>query len=153
MPIASINPEKNNFPHCLRLWHAPTSASRPQKKHRTNDLCGGFFARVALASLDPEPGAFANEIKPYSERARQSPISIMEVSFLMKQTIKTSRTAGYLEKIFRELNAHYFNNEIEEPIITIQSTPRAYGHVTVSKAWHKSNGRAAPRTEPRRWHA
>ena len=24
--------------------------------------------------------------------------------------------------------------------ITIQSTPRAYGHVTVSKAWHKSNG-------------
>ena len=58
----------------------------------------------------------------------------------MKQTIKTSRTAGYLEKIFRELNAHYFNNEIEEPIITIQSTPRAYGHITVSKAWHKSNG-------------
>ena len=58
----------------------------------------------------------------------------------MKQTIKTSRTAGYLEKMFRELNDHYFNSEIEEPIITIQSTPRAYGHVTVSKAWHKSNG-------------
>ena len=55
----------------------------------------------------------------------------------MKQTIKTSRTAGYLEKIFRVLNEHYFNNEIEEPIITIQSTPRAYGHVTVAKAWSK----------------
>ncbi len=53
----------------------------------------------------------------------------------MKETIKTSRTAGYLEKIFRTLNAQYFNNEIEEPIITIQSTPRAYGHVTVAKAW------------------
>ena len=58
----------------------------------------------------------------------------------MKQTIKTSRAAGYLEKMFRSLNGHYFNNELEEPIITIQSTPRAYGHVTVSKAWHKSNG-------------
>lgn len=58
----------------------------------------------------------------------------------MKQTIKTSRTAGYLEKLFRTLNERYFDNTIEEPIITIQSTPRAYGHVTVSKAWHKANG-------------
>ena len=47
----------------------------------------------------------------------------------MKQTIKTSRTAGYLEKIFRALNEHYFSGVIEEPVITIQSTPRAYGHV------------------------
>ena len=55
----------------------------------------------------------------------------------MKDTTRTSRTAGYLEKIFRALNAHYFNGELEEPIITIQSTPRAYGHVTVSKTWSK----------------
>lgn len=55
----------------------------------------------------------------------------------MKETVKTSRTAGYLEKIFRALNAKYFDNQLEEPIITIQSTPRAYGHVTVAKAWHK----------------
>ena len=58
----------------------------------------------------------------------------------MKQTVKTSRAAGYLEKMFRSLNAHYFEGVLEEPIITIQSTPRAYGHVTVAKAWHKSNG-------------
>lgn len=53
----------------------------------------------------------------------------------MKETVKTSRTAGYLEKIFRALNARYFQNQLEEPIITIQSTPRAYGHVTVGKTW------------------
>lgn len=58
----------------------------------------------------------------------------------MKETVKTSRTAGYLEKIFRKLNAYYFNSMLEEPIITIQATPRAYGHVTISKTWHKSNG-------------
>ena len=57
----------------------------------------------------------------------------------MKETIKTSRTAGYLEKIFRALNNDWFGGELEEPIITIQSTPRAYGHVTVSKIW-KSRG-------------
>ena len=35
----------------------------------------------------------------------------------MKQTVKTSRTAGYLEKMFRALNENYFDGEIEEPII------------------------------------
>ena len=55
----------------------------------------------------------------------------------MKQTVRTSRTAGYLEKIFRAVNEHYFDGALEEPIITIQSTPRAYGHVTVGKTWSK----------------
>ncbi len=54
----------------------------------------------------------------------------------MKETTKTSRTAGYLEKLFRKLNAEFFaGEEIAEPIITIQNTPEAYGHVTVCKVW------------------
>lgn len=57
----------------------------------------------------------------------------------MKETVKTSRTAGYLEKIFRALNADFFDGELEEPIITIQSTPRAYGHVTVAKTWKRKD--------------
>lgn len=55
----------------------------------------------------------------------------------MKETVKTSRTAGYLEKIFRALNQEFFDGELEEPIITIQSTPRAYGHVTVGRTWKR----------------
>lgn len=57
----------------------------------------------------------------------------------MKETVKTSRTAGYLEKIFRALNRDFFSGELEEPIITIQSTPHAYGHVTVSKTWKRKD--------------
>lgn len=57
----------------------------------------------------------------------------------MKETIRTSRTAGYLEKIFRAVNADSFGGVIEEPIITIQSTKNAYGHVTVGKAWKRKN--------------
>ena len=57
----------------------------------------------------------------------------------MKETIKTSRTAGYLEKIWRALNTKYFGGQLEEPIITIQSTPKAYGHVTVAKAWTRGD--------------
>ncbi len=55
----------------------------------------------------------------------------------MKETTKTSRTAGYLEKIFRTLNADSFGGELEEPIITIQSTPGAYGHISVHRTWQR----------------
>ena len=53
----------------------------------------------------------------------------------MKSTIKTSRTAGQLEKMFRELNKHYYNGELPEPIITLKKTPSAYGHITTVKTW------------------
>ena len=55
----------------------------------------------------------------------------------MKKTVKTSRSAGYLEKMFRTINADSFSGEIEEPIITIQTTPGAFGHVTVNKTWKR----------------
>ena len=55
----------------------------------------------------------------------------------MKELVKMSRTAGYLEKMFRILNNKYFGGKLEEPIITVQSTPRACGHVTVGKSWRK----------------
>ena len=32
-----------------------------------------------------------------------------------------------------------FGGELDEPIITIQSTPRAYGHVTVAKTWKRKD--------------
>lgn len=53
----------------------------------------------------------------------------------MKELVKYSRVTGYLEKLYRELNQDKFNGELEEPVITIQSTPRCCGHVTVGKVW------------------
>lgn len=53
----------------------------------------------------------------------------------MKELVKNSRVCGYLEKIYRQLNADKFGGELEECIITVQSTPRAYGHVTCAKVW------------------
>jgi len=57
----------------------------------------------------------------------------------MKETVKTSRAAGQLEKMFRTLNRDSFGGELEEPIITIQSTPGAFGHVTVGKTWKRKD--------------
>ena len=53
----------------------------------------------------------------------------------MKEITKTSRLAGQLEKLFRLLNEDFFDGQLETPIITIQSTPRAYGHYSVHPIW------------------
>lgn len=53
----------------------------------------------------------------------------------MKQLTEYKRVAGYLDKIFNLLNESYFENALSKPVITIQSTPKAYGHITCAKVW------------------
>lgn len=49
----------------------------------------------------------------------------------MKQLTSYNRVAGYLNKIFDLLNAEYFECTLSRPTITIQSTPKAYGHFSL----------------------
>ena len=49
----------------------------------------------------------------------------------MKQLTSYNRAAGYLNKIFDLLNAEYFESELSRPTITIQSTPKCYGHFSL----------------------
>ena len=49
----------------------------------------------------------------------------------MKQLTSYNRAAGYLNKIFDLLNEAYFESELSRPTITIQSTPKAYGHFSL----------------------
>lgn len=53
----------------------------------------------------------------------------------MKEMVKSSRVTGYLEKMYRQLNIDKFDGKLEEPIITVMDTPKAYGHVTCSRVW------------------
>lgn len=53
----------------------------------------------------------------------------------MKQLTEYNRVSGYLNKIFNLLNEEYFENALSKPVITIMSTPKAYGHVSVCDRW------------------
>ena len=53
----------------------------------------------------------------------------------MKQLTTYNRAAAYLNNIFDLLNAYYFEGALSRPVITIQSTPKAYGHYTLFDAW------------------
>lgn len=61
----------------------------------------------------------------------------------MKELTKYNRVAGYFNKLYDMLNADFFNNELERPVITIQSTPKAYGHFSLYNAW-SVNGEGVP---------
>ena len=49
----------------------------------------------------------------------------------MKQLTSYNRVAGYLNKVFDLLNEEFFECELSRPTITIQSTPKAYGHFSL----------------------
>ena len=49
----------------------------------------------------------------------------------MKQLTTYNRVAGYLNKIFDLLNTEFFESALSRPTITIQSTPKAYGHFSL----------------------
>ena len=49
----------------------------------------------------------------------------------MKELTTYNRVAGYLNKVFDMLNTKFFENALSRPTITIQSTPRAYGHFSL----------------------
>lgn len=49
--------------------------------------------------------------------------------------MKMSDTVKILENLFDSLNAIYFDNKLPKPVITVQSTPKAYGHCSVKKIW------------------
>ena len=59
----------------------------------------------------------------------------------MKQTVKTSRVAGQLEKMFRALNTRFFDSELPEVVISIKKTAGAYGHFTCGKVWQAGDER------------
>lgn len=59
----------------------------------------------------------------------------------MKELTNIARIAGYLNRIFDLLNETYFENELSRPTITIQSTPKAYGHFTLrDDTWISKRG-------------
>ena len=60
----------------------------------------------------------------------------------MKELTSYNRVAGYLNKIFDLLNAEFFEGALSRPTITIQSTPKAYGHFSLREdCWISKNGK------------
>lgn len=51
------------------------------------------------------------------------------------EPMKMSETITALETLFDKLNGIYFESKLPRPVITVQSTPKAYGHCTTKQIW------------------
>lgn len=59
----------------------------------------------------------------------------------MKQLTSYVRAVGYLNKLFDLLNERFFDSELIRPTITIQSSPRAFGHFSLrGDTWKSLTG-------------
>ena len=59
----------------------------------------------------------------------------------MKELTSYNRVAGYLNKLFDLLNQEFFESALSRPTITIQSTPKAYGHFSLrDDTWISKKG-------------
>lgn len=58
----------------------------------------------------------------------------------MKEITKMSRLTGMLEKCYRMLNEHFFDNLLEMPVITVIPSSRSYAHYTPYDSWNTSTG-------------
>lgn len=54
-----------------------------------------------------------------------------------KESTKMSRAVSQLEHIYNKMNIDFFGGSLPVPIITVQSSPRTYGHFTTSKVWKR----------------
>lgn len=55
------------------------------------------------------------------------------------EPMKMSDVVTKLESLFGILNRVYFDNALPKPVITVQSTPKAYGHCSTKKIWKSEN--------------
>lgn len=59
----------------------------------------------------------------------------------MKEPTSYNRVAGYLNKVYDLLNQEFFEGALSRPTITIQSTPKSYGHFSLREdTWISKNG-------------
>lgn len=55
------------------------------------------------------------------------------------EPMKMSDVVTKLESLFDILNRVYFDNALPKPVITVQSTPKVYGHCSAKKIWKSEN--------------
>ena len=74
--------------------------------------------------------------KLYEEPEAETPVNeVVEPEANHDEPMKMSDVVTKLESLFDILNRVYFDNALPKPVITVQSTPKAYGHCSTKKIW------------------
>lgn len=100
---------------------------------------------MAAASYDrrwrlcEEPAAEEQVTETAAEPQTDEPKTETPAAEDKPEPMKMSETITALETIFDKLNAIYFEGKLPRPVITVQTTPKAYGHCSTKKIWKSEN--------------
>ena len=73
------------------------------------------------------------------EAPTEEAAAVEETTAQTEEPMKMSDVVTKLENLFDLLNAAYFENKLPKPVITVQSTPKFYGHCSTKKIWKSEN--------------
>lgn len=86
------------------------------------------------AAEEPAPQETPVEDKPKSKAVEAASAKKAELD-TPEDPMKMGETITALESIFDKLNSIYFEGKLPRPVITVQTTPKAYGHCSTKKVW------------------
>lgn len=111
------------------IYEEPATPVPEDKPDEADDLLGD----------DEETGKPKPESKPADEPPAEEPKADKKSKKSAEadpaDPMKMSETIAALEDIFDKLNAIYFEGKLPKPVITVQTTPKAYGHCSTKKIW------------------
>lgn len=100
---------------------------------------------MAAASYDrrwrlcEEPAAEEQVTETAAEPQTDEPKAETPATESKAEPMKMGETITALETVFDKLNAIYFEGKLPRPVITVQTTPKAYGHCSTKKIWKAEN--------------
>lgn len=75
----------------------------------------------------------------YEEPETEAPATEAETPAAEEVPMNMSDVVAKLEALFDLLNMAYFDGILPRPVITVQSTPKYYGHCSTKKIWKSEN--------------
>ena len=111
-----------------RRWTIYEEPAVPEADDLLGDNEAGKPAETGDAPEEKPEGEPADEPKPDKKAKKSAEADPAD-------PMKMSETIAALEDIFDKLNAIYFEGKLPKPVITVQTTPKAYGHCSTKKIW------------------
>lgn len=90
---------------------------------------------MAAASYDRRWTLYEEPVTVENDNSAEPDETEALVDTATDEAMKMSETIKTLESIFDKLNAIYFESKLCRPVITVQTTPKAYGHCSTKRVW------------------
>jgi hypothetical protein len=135
--LTETGEEKEIGSATFKRWWKPVPMQTEIPEIPENGMPDNETAESETLPDEPETSRTESEPSPPKETADEEKHESKDVQG--DNRLALSEVVCKLENLFDILNGLYFEDKLPRPVITVQSTPKAYGHCSTKKIW-KSEG-------------